>query len=111
MVQSTIVSSTCDGAPEGIASSSETTVSPTEPTAVAPAVEETPTRTASPLETSVRSSPGIIGGSRWKRAFFKIIKYPLMILVVNILLIGYIKRSLSDADLELNLKPVVPPFH
>ncbi|KXJ75744.1 hypothetical protein RP20_CCG011133 [Aedes albopictus] len=112
MVQSTIVSSTCDDPPMISDASSPETVSQTAATEpVAPVEQKTPVRAAVMMEVRASSGSSTSGGNRWKRAFFKIIKYPLMILIVNVLLIGYIKRTLSEADLEINFKPGVPPFH
>lgn len=92
--------------------SSPETVSQTAATEPVALVEQkTPVRAAVMMEVRASSGSSTSGGSRWKRAFFKIIKYPLMILIVNVLLIGYIKRTLSEADLEINFKPAVPPFH
>lgn len=70
-----------------------------------------PTASMPQQEEAAASPKRSGGGSRWRRALFNVIKYPLIIIVVNILLLGYIKRSLGDAELEFSLRPAVPPFH
>lgn len=70
-----------------------------------------PTASMPQQEEAAAASPKQSGGGRWRRALFNVIKYPLIIIVVNILLLGYIKRSLGDAELEFSLRPAVPPFH
>lgn len=104
IVQSTIVSSTS-------ADPEDDLLLPETVSQVTAAIEPVaPAATEAVLNRTEKSGRPAIS-CRWKRLIFKVIKYPLMILIVNLLLLGYIKRSLSDAEIELNFKPAVPPFH
>lgn len=106
IVQSTIVSST-SADPEDDLLLPETVSQVT--AAIDPVAPAMKAAEAVMNRTEKSGRPAI--SSRWKRMIFKLIKYPLLILIVNLLLVGYIKRSLSDAELELNFRPAVPPFH